>query len=70
MPIPILAVSDEVDPRVHSVTARERLGHVGLAIGCGDLPAAYLEFITDALRKPVYFVHGNHIDGLSNGARP
>jgi uncharacterized protein len=70
MPIPILAVSDEVDPRVHSVTARDRLGHVKLAIGCGDVPPSYLEFITDALRKPVYYVHGNHVDGLANGCRP
>ena len=67
MPIPVLAVSDEIDPRIHSATVRERLGHVSLVIGCGDLPTGYLEFLADALNKPVYFVLGNHADELTRG---
>lgn len=60
MSIPILAVTDEADPRIHSETLRERMGHVAFAVSCGDLPFSYLEFIADALNRPVYFVHGNH----------
>jgi Icc-related predicted phosphoesterase len=65
--IPVLAVTDEIDPRIHSSTVRERLGHVSFVIGCGDLPTGYLEFLADALNKPVYFVLGNHADELRRG---
>jgi hypothetical protein len=64
-PLIALAVSDEVDPRIHSATVGERLGHVDLVIGCGDLPASYLEFLADALNKPVYYVLGNHAEELT-----
>lgn len=67
MAIPILAVSDEIDPRIHSATVRERMGHVALVIGCGDLPTGYLEFLADALNRPVYYVLGNHADELRRG---
>lgn len=66
MPIPILAVTDEADPRIHSATLRERLGHVALAVSCGDLPASYLEFIADSLNRPVYYVLGNHAEELTS----
>ena len=52
MSIPILAVTDEADPRIHSETVRERLGHVAFVVSCGDLPASYLEFLADALNRP------------------
>ncbi|MFM9106481.1 MAG: metallophosphoesterase [Chloroflexota bacterium] len=68
MGVPVLAVTDEIDPRIHSATVRERLGHVAFVIGCGDLPTGYLEFLADALNKPVYFVLGNHADELTRGA--
>ena len=60
MSIPILAVTDEVDPRIHSETLRQRMGHVEFVVSCGDLPVSYLEFIADALNRPVYYVLGNH----------
>ncbi len=68
MGIPILAVSDETDPRIHSSTVRERLGHVRMVLGCGDLPTDYLEFLADALNRPVYYVLGNHAEELRRGA--
>lgn len=68
MSIPILAVTDEIDPRIHSASVRERLGHVAFVVGCGDLPASYLEFLADALNKPVYYVLGNHAEELTRGA--
>ena len=70
MTVPILAVTDEIDPRIHSASVCERMGHVRFVVSCGDLPTSYLEFIADALRKPVYFVHGNHVDRLGRGCRP
>jgi uncharacterized protein len=62
MPIRVLAVSDQVDPRIHSATLKERMRDVQLVFGCGDLPASYLEFLADALDRPVYFVFGNHLE--------
>jgi uncharacterized protein len=71
MAIPILAVTDEADPRIHSATLRERMGHVAFAVSCGDLPASYLEFIADALNRPVYYVLGNHAEELTrNSGKP
>jgi uncharacterized protein len=67
MTVPILAVSDEIDPRIHSASVRERMGHVAFVVGCGDLPASYLEFLADALNKPVYYVLGNHAEELTKG---
>lgn len=67
MAFPILAVSDEIDPRIHSASVRERMGHVAFVVGCGDLPARYLEFLVDALNKPVYYVLGNHAEELTKG---
>lgn len=56
----ILAVSDQVDPRIHSASLRTRMPDVDIVLGCGDVPARYLEFLADALDRPVYFVLGNH----------
>jgi hypothetical protein len=65
MPIKALAVSDQIDPRIHSASLRERMPDVSIVLGCGDLPARYLEFLADALNKPVYFVLGNHLEELT-----
>src|SRR5262245_14919216 len=65
MPIRTLAVSDQIDPRIHSATLRERMSDVQIVFGCGDIPARYLEFLADALDKPVYFVLGNHLEELT-----
>lgn len=65
MSIPVLAVTDEVDTRIYSASIRERMNDVELVISCGDLPASYLEFLADALHKPVYYVLGNHAEELT-----
>jgi hypothetical protein len=65
MPNKALAVSDQIDPRIYSSTLRERMPDVSVVFGCGDLPARYLEFLADALNKPVYFVLGNHLEELT-----
>lgn len=64
MNLRVLAVTDEVDPRIYSSSVRERMSDVDLVISCGDLPATYLEYLTDALHKDVYYVLGNHAEEL------
>lgn len=59
-PIRILAVSDEPDPSLDSPITRERLGHVDLIIGAGDLEPDYLGFVADAFDAPLRFIQGNH----------
>jgi len=61
----MLAVSDEVDQRIYSTSLRERMSDVDLVIGCGDVPASYLEFLVDSLNRPVYYVLGNHAEELT-----
>ena len=64
MPVQILAVSDVIDQRIHSASLHERMPNVDLAVGCGDLPGRYLEFIVDAVNRPLYYVLGNHADEI------
>lgn len=56
----ILCVSDQIDPLVYSISAKERYKDVDFVISAGDLPMEYLEFIVSTLNKPVLFVFGNH----------
>lgn len=65
MTLRMLAVSDEVDQRIYSASLRERMDDVDLVIGCGDVPASYLEFLVDSLNRPVYYVLGNHAEELT-----
>jgi Icc-related predicted phosphoesterase len=65
MNVEVLAVSDEVDQRIYTPSIRERMGDVDMIIGCGDLPASYLEFLVDAVNRPVYYVLGNHAEELT-----
>lgn len=65
MTIRALAVSDQIDPRIHSSSLKERMPDVRIVFGCGDIPARYLEFLADALDRPVYFVLGNHLEELT-----
>src|SRR5688572_27981785 len=65
MTVNILAVTDQIDQRIYSPTLRQRMPDVDLVISCGDLPARYLEFLADALDRPVYYVLGNHAEELT-----
>ena len=56
----ILALSDEVVEFIYSPAVRERFGDVGLIVGCGDLPAVYLEYVVTQLNVPLVYVPGNH----------
>lgn len=55
-----LTVSDEIVPSVYSLNIKERFRDVQCALGCGDLPFYYLEFIITTLAIPCYYVLGNH----------
>ena len=60
----ILCVSDTVVAQMESAAhLRRRYHDVELVISCGDLPAAYLEFITSVLNVPLFYVRGNHDTG-------
>ena len=56
----ILAVSDVVVDWIYSPRIRLLLSDTDLAIGCGDLPSYYLEFIISSLDIPLFQVNGNH----------
>lgn len=56
----ILAVSDKVIDWIYSPKMRLLLSDTELAIGCGDLPLEYLEFIISSLDIPVFYIQGNH----------
>jgi len=59
-PFRILAVSDEPDPSLDSAVTRQRIGHVDLVVGAGDLEPDYLSFVTDAFDAPLRYIRGNH----------
>jgi uncharacterized protein len=56
----LLAVSDEVEPQLLDLRTVEAQGHVDLVIGCGDLPADYLDALATVYGAPLIFVRGNH----------
>ena len=56
----ILAVSDVVVEWIYSPRVRLLMSDIDVAVGCGDLPSYYLEFIVTDLDIPMFHVNGNH----------
>ena len=56
----LLAVSDEVEPQLLDERTVAAQGRVDLVIGCGDLPADYLDALATVYGAPLVFVRGNH----------
>ena len=56
----ILTLSDDPCRALWQEDARQRLQGIDLILACGDLPAQYLEFLTNFTAAPIIFVHGNH----------
>jgi Icc-related predicted phosphoesterase len=56
----VLAVCDEVDSRLYSAGALRDRAAPDLILGCGDLPAYYLDYLVSKLDVPMYAIHGNH----------
>ena len=61
----ILAVSDLVEERVYQLVPQGHFAGVGMVLGCGDLPYAYLEYLVTMLNVPVFYVPGNHDPGYN-----
>ena len=59
-PVRVLAICDDVDPRLYGPGIAERRGQVDLILSCGDLPPYYLDYVASMLNAPIYGVHGNH----------
>jgi len=53
-------LSDRVVPFIHSQRVADTMAGVDLVLGCGDLPAGYLEYVLTALNVPLAYVPGNH----------
>lgn len=60
MELRILAVSDEVEDQLLDERTAAAQGRIDLVIGCGDLPADYLEVLSTVYSAPLLFVRGNH----------
>ncbi|GAB4445240.1 MAG: metallophosphoesterase [Anaerolineae bacterium] len=56
----VLFVSDKVVEHLYSPSIAARYPDVELAVGCGDLPYYYLEYIQTLLNVSLVYVHGNH----------
>lgn len=56
----ILALSDQVVDFVYSPSVLQRFRVVDLLVGCGDLPAYYLEYLVSTYDVPLVYVPGNH----------
>ncbi len=64
-PVRILAICDDIDPRLYGPGIVERRGKVDLILSCGDLPPYYLDYVASMLAVPIYGVHGNHDGSLA-----
>ena len=60
MNLRLLAVSDEVEPQLLDERTVAGQGRIDLLIGCGDLPADYLDGLATLYAAPLVFVRGNH----------
>ncbi|MCL1971502.1 MAG: metallophosphoesterase [Endomicrobia bacterium] len=58
----ILAVSDAEDNNLENVIKFEhdKISSIDYVFSCGDLSRKYLEYVTDSVKKSLYFVSGNH----------
>lgn len=56
----ILVIADEEESVLYENYQPRMMADVNLIIACGDLHAAYLDFLTSASNKPLYYVPGNH----------
>lgn len=60
MNLRLLAVSDEIEPQLLDERTVAGQGPIDLVIGCGDLPADYLDGLATLYAAPLVFVRGNH----------
>lgn len=59
--VKILTVSDTEMPTLeNAANLRRRYADIDVVVSCGDMSAAYLDFISTILGKPLMYVRGNH----------
>jgi uncharacterized protein len=58
--VKILLISDIEDSYIWDHFDYEKFKEIQLVISCGDLKAAYLEYIATMIKAPVLYVNGNH----------
>lgn len=57
----VLCISDTEMPQLeNAANLRRQYSDIDLIISCGDLPTAYLDFITTITSAPLFYVRGNH----------
>jgi Icc-related predicted phosphoesterase len=56
----ILSLSDIPVQLIYSPQIRRRFAGISMAVGCGDLPYAYQEYVISMLDVPFFYVRGNH----------
>lgn len=56
----VMLLSDVEDPYFWDFYSKDKVADVDLFVSCGDLKAAYLEFLVTMANKPVLYVRGNH----------
>ncbi len=56
----ILLLADEPSRSLWDYFSPDKVKDIELIISCGDLPAAYLEFLVTMCHAPVLYIPGNH----------
>jgi len=56
----ILCVSDQIDPLIYTGALKQSHADVDIVLSAGDLPLEYLDYIAATLKKPLFFVFGDH----------
>ena len=56
----ILLLSDTEEPYFWDFFSKDKVQDYDVIVSCGDLKAAYLEFLVTMSNKPLLYVHGNH----------
>ena len=63
----ILTISDIVMPQLeNAANLRRRYSDIDVVISCGDMPVAYMDYITTILGVPLLYVRGNHDESYDN----
>ncbi|TMC41479.1 MAG: metallophosphoesterase [Chloroflexi bacterium] len=70
MDVRLLAVSDEEEAQLLDPRTVAAQGRIDLVIGCGDLPADYLDALCTIYGVPLLFVRGNHDPPSHQGDYP
>lgn len=56
----ILLVADQESRFIWDFYQPDRFDDVDLILSAGDLKNSYMEYLTTVMRKPLYYIHGNH----------